>query len=111
MTYMGQESKKKQKTVDIGICIAESLCCTPKTTQPSKPTTVQFKKKKDGDLQASFSIVWKWLAFHCVISLVVEYPLIKPSLISILTIAVIGRLPPVTNSKHPSKRCLVCDDF
>ena len=92
------------------MCIAESLCCTPKTIQPSKPTTVQ-KKKKDGDFQASFSIVWTWLAFHCVISLVVEYPLIKPNLISILTIAVIGRLPPVTNSKHPSKLCMVCDDF
>ena len=29
MVYMGKESKKKR--VDIGICITDSLCCTPET--------------------------------------------------------------------------------
>ena len=75
---MGQESKKKPVDMYIYmyVCITESLRCTPKTTQYSESTTVQLKKKEDGDLQASFSIVWKWLEFHCVTSLVVEYRLI-----------------------------------
>ena len=31
MAYMGKDSKKKKKRVDICICITDSLCCTPET--------------------------------------------------------------------------------
>ena len=41
MAHMGKETKNR---VDTGMCITESLCCTPETNTHYKSTGIQLKK-------------------------------------------------------------------